>query len=389
MMIERQAKQKLKELAEGFPVVALIGPRQSGKTTLIKKAFPHKPYVLLEDPDTLSFAQKDTRGFLLQFPDGAIIDEAQKAPQLFSYLLGIVDARNIPGMFLLTGSQNFLLMEKISQSLSGRIALLKLLPFSYEELASCGIVYEGYEQYLLKGMYPRLYDMKITPRDFYAGYVQTYLERDVRNLKNIHNLSSFHTFLKMCAYRNGQLLNLSSLANDCGITHNTARAWLSILETSFIVFFLLPHHKNFNKRLVKMPKLYFVDQGLAAYLADIHDRQHLVNHPLKGSLFEGFVISELLKKRFNAGRESNLYFWRDKVGHEIDCLIDNGKDLVAIEFKSGRTITEDYFKNTRYWNSLTKNKYNKEFIVYGGQQQQKRQREHVIPWNKASTVGFL
>lgn len=385
-MIKRAAEYKLKMLAKGFPVIALIGPHQSGKTTLARKTFADKPYVLLEDPDTLAFAQQDTRGFLYQFPDGAIIDEAQKAPQIFSYLLGIVDARNVPGMFILTGSQNFLLTEKISQSLSGRIALLRLLPFSFSELSDAGIAYDDYEQYLLKGMYPRLYDMNITPADFYAGYVQTYLERDVRNLKNIHNLSAFHTFLKMCTYRNGQLINLSALANDCGITHNTANAWLSILEASFIVFLLRPHHKNFNKRLIKMPKLYFTDSGLASYLADIRDHRQLMNHPLKGGLFEGFIISELLKKRFNEGGENNLYFWRDKVGHEIDCLIDKGEDIEAVEIKSGLTVTEDYFKNMAYWKAISKNRYKKTFIVYGGQQEQKRQGLHVLPWKK---MGIL
>lgn len=381
-MIKRQAEHKLKTLAKGFPVIALIGPRQSGKTTLAKKAFPDKPYVLLEDPDTLSYAQKDTRGFLSQFPEGAIIDEAQNAPQLFSYLLGIVDSHNIPGMFVLTGSQNFLLMERISQSLSGRIALLKLLPFSYSELADADIVYDEYEHYLFKGMYPRLYDMNISARDFYSAYVQTYLERDVRKLKNIHDLSNFHTFLKMCAYRSGQLLNLSALANDCGITHNTAKAWLSILEASFVVFLLRPHHKNFNKRLIKMPKLYFTDPGLAAYLADIHDRVQMTNHPLKGGLFEGFIIAELLKKRFNEGEENNLYFWRDKLGHEIDCLIDEGEDLKAIEIKSGKTIADDYFKNIKYWNMITKNKYKKSFVIYGGRQEQRRTKLYVSPWSK-------
>ncbi|MBI4845979.1 MAG: ATP-binding protein [Candidatus Omnitrophica bacterium] len=385
-MIKRQAEHKLKTLAKGFPIVALIGPRQSGKTTLARKAFPDKPYTLLEDPDTLSFARKDARSFLSQFPNGAIIDEAQNAPQLFSYLLGIVDNKNIPGMFVLTGSQNFLLMEKISQSLSGRIALLKLLPFSYSELLDAGIAYDEYEQYLLKGMYPRIYHANILPRDFYSAYVQTYLERDVRNLKNIHNLSDFHTFLKMCAYRSGQLVNLSSLANDCGITHNTAKAWISILETSFIIFMLKPHHNNFNKRLIKMPKLYFSDPGLAAYLADIYDLSHMSNHPLKGGLFEGFIISDLLKGRFNLGEENNLYFWRDKTGHEIDCLIEEGMNLKAVEFKSGRTITDDYFKNIEYWNRISKNKYKKSFIIYGGRQEQRRAIGHVIPWKKMGNL---
>lgn len=384
-MIKRDAETKLKELAKGFPAVAVIGPRQSGKTTLVKKVFSKKPYVLLEDPEVRLFAEKDTRGFLAQFPNGAVFDEVQRVPELFSYLQGVIDAANKAGMFILTGSQNFLLMEKVTQSLAGRIALVKLMCFTMDELRASKISFETYEEYLFQGMYPRLYDMSITPQDFYAGYVQTYLERDLRLLQNVHNLSTFHTFLKMCANRIGQLINLSALANDCGITHNTAKAWLSVLETSFIVFLLRPHHKNFNKRLVKMPKLYFTDTGLAAHLADIQDARHLEHHPLKGPLFESFMISELLKKRFNQGRENNLYFWRDKVGNEIDCLVDRGQALVPVEIKSGRTVTEDYFKNILYWNNLSGNDPSDSLIVYGGDTEQKRSSGHVVSWKKIGT----
>ncbi len=383
-MIERTAHQKLSSLARSFPAVAVIGPRQSGKTTLVKTLFPKKPYVLLEEPDTRAFAIKDPRGFLAQFPDGAILDEVQRAPELFSYLQGILDKKNRPGLFILTGSQNFLLMESISQSLAGRIALLSLLPFSLEELRKAGIFFESFEDCLIRGFYPRIYDQKIKPGDLYSNYVQTYIERDVRLLKNVQDLSTFHSFLKLCSHRNGQLLNLSSLAADCGINHNTAKAWISLLEASYIIYLLRPHHKNFNKRLVKMPKLYFYDTGLAAYLADIQDKQHLSHHPLRGALFESFVISDLLKRRFNQGEGSNLYFWRDKLGHEIDCLLEQPDGPVLVEIKSGKTVADDFFEHLEYYQKLSGVSPRNSFIVYGGDQKQRRSVGQVIPWSYLS-----
>jgi predicted AAA+ superfamily ATPase len=388
-MIKRTAETKLKSLANFFPAVGVIGPRQSGKTTLVKKLFPQKPYVLLEDPDTRQSAIKDPRDFLSRFPDGAVLDEVQRAPELFSYLQGILDEKDKPGFFILTGSQNFLLMESITQSLAGRVALLSLLPLSLEELQDSGISFPSFEDYLIRGFYPRIYDKKVLPKDLYANYVRTYLERDVRLLKNIHDLTAFHTFLKLCAHRTGQLLNLSSLAMDCGITHNTAKAWLSLLETSYIVFFLRPHHKNFNKRLVKMPKMYFYDMGLAAYLAGIEDRQHLLHHPLRGAMFESFVVSDLLKARFNKGGEPDLYFWRDKNGHEIDCLVERSGGPVLIEIKSGRTVTEDFFNNLRYYQKLSGTGSADSYVIYGGDQEQKRSCAQVIPWNKLSAFAKI
>lgn len=386
-MIKRQAQKKLKSLAESFPSLAVIGPRQSGKTTLVKNLFPKKPYVLLEDPDTRAFAVRDPRGFLAQYPQGAVLDEIQRAPELFSYLQGILDEKNKPGLFILTGSQNFLLMENIPQSLAGRVALLSLLPFSLQELRAADIILPSFEDYLIRGFYPRIYDKNINPKDLYANYVQTYIERDIRQLKNIHDLTAFHNFLKFCAHRNGQLLNLSSLATDCGITHNTARAWLSLLETSYIIYFLRPHHRNFKKRLVKMPKLYFYDTGLAAYLADIEDKQHLLHHPLRGALFESFVITELLKARFNEGKQSNLYFWRDKSGHEIDCLIEESERLVPIEIKSGKTVAEDFFDNLQYYQNLSGVKPKDSFVVYGGGQAQPRSLGRVVPWDHLAALS--
>ena len=381
-MLKREAQNKLKSLAKSFPAVAVIGPRQSGKTTLVRTAFPKKPYILLEDPDIQNYATKDPRGFLSQYPNGAVLDEIQRVPHLFSYMQGILDKKNKPGLFILTGSQNFLLMENITQSLAGRIALLSLLPFSLTELQNAKIIFPSFEDYIIRGFYPRLYDQNIKPKDLYSNYIRTYIERDIRLLKNIQDLSTFHTFLKLCAHRIGQLLNLSAIANDCGITHNTAKAWLSLLETSYIIYFLRPHYKNYNKRLVKMPKLYFYDTGLAAHLADIENKQHLLHHALRGPLFESFVITDLLKNRFNQARESDLYFWRDKVGHEIDCLIDKPKESILIEIKSGKTVNDNYFDNLNYYKNLSQNNKQKSFIVYGGNQQQKRSDAEVVPWDQ-------
>ncbi|MFA4826247.1 MAG: ATP-binding protein [Methanoregula sp.] len=379
-MIKRDAEEKLRVLANGFPAVSVIGPRQSGKTTLVRSVFPDKPYVLLEDPDTRAFAEEDPRSFLAQFEKtGAVIDEVQRVPELFSYLQGILDRNGRPGQYILTGSQNFLLMESISQSLAGRVGIIRLLPLSMRELAREGFPVRPYEEYLFTGFFPRLYSTALQPEDFYPSYIQTYLERDLRQLKQVQNLSAFQTFMKMCAFRNGQIVNYSSLAQDCGITHNTAKEWLSLLETSCIIVLIRPHQKNFNKRLVKMPKLCFTDPGLAAHLAGIQSPEDLAYHPLKGGLFESLIITEFLKYRFNRGLEGNLYFWRDQHGHEVDCLIEQrGRVLIPIEIKSGRTANNDYFNNITYWNGLSGNTPDRSFVVYGGEQSQLRTAGHLV-----------
>lgn len=379
-MIKRSLSLKLTEMAKVFPAVGILGPRQSGKTTLAKAVFPKKPYVSLEEPNNRQFALKDPKGFLHNYPRGAIIDEIQRAPELFSYLQSILDEKNIPGMFILTGSQNFLLLENISQTLAGRIALLKLMPFSLEELGKAKITFKDYEQYLYTGSYPRIYDKHIEPQIWHSNYIQTYIERDLRMIKNIHDLSLFQTFLKMCAHQTGQLLNLSGLAVNCGITHNTAKAWLSILEASFIIFLLRPHYRNFKKRLVKMPKLYFYDTGLVCFLLEIHNIAQLNNHALKGGIFESMVISELIKYRYNTAKEPGFYFWRDKTGHEIDCLITEADNLIPIEIKSGRTATENYFKNIVYWNRIAKRADKRNIVIYGGSQEQTWQKGTITPW---------
>jgi len=365
-MIQRILKKKLLELSHVFPVVSVTGPRQSGKTTLVKATFPTYKYVTLEDPDINEVALKDPRKFLQNHKNGLIIDEAQRAPELFSYIQGIVDQSNKAGEFILTGSQNFLLLEKISQSLAGRVAILKLLPFSLEELRNAGFVEKDPDKLIFDGMYPRLYDKKIKPVDYYPYYIQTYVERDVKLIKNIVNQSAFIRFMKMCAGRAGQLLNVSELANSSGINHRTVNSWLSILQASYILYFLQPHHKNFNKRLVKMPKLYFYDTGLACSLLGIKKQEQLSLHFNYGSLFENFIINEFLKYALNKGEMAENYFWRDKSGNEIDLIVESGNLLVPIEIKSGKTFSNDFFKNLKYWNKLSGKKPADNFVIYGG-----------------------
>jgi len=387
MYIKREMENKLKPAAESFPVVAILGPRQSGKTTLARAVFPDKKYVSLEAPDTRSLAQEDPRGFLATYSGGAIIDEIQNVPELFSYIQVMVDERKINGDFILTGSQNFLLHERVSQSLAGRVSILSLLPLSIAELAAHDDLPEDYVPLMMKGLYPRVHkEDEIDDREWYRSYIQTYLERDVRSLKNVNDLGAFQTFVRVCAGRTGQLLNLSALANDCGITYNTAKSWLSVLEASFIVHLLRPHHRNFNKRLTKRPKLHFLDTGLACNLIGISTKEELEVSTLRGPLFESLIISELLKHSLNRGMAPNYYFWRDKLGHEVDCLIDAAGKLTPIEIKSGRTISKDYFKELKYWNDLAERPHEDSFVVYGGTEKQTRSAGKVLGWQDVLNV---
>lgn len=379
-MIPRDAEKTLHKLASEYPVVAITGPRQSGKTTIAHHAFNNKPYVSLEDPDERQFALDDPRGFLSRFPDGVVIDEAQHAPDLFSYLQGIVDQERRTGFFVLTGSQQFDLVAKITQSLAGRVGFLHLLPFSLNELQAARIDPNSVDELMYRGLYPPIYDRKISPTTWYGNYVLTYVERDVRQMLNIRNLGVFQKFSRMCAARTGQLLNLSALANDVGITHNTAGAWLSILEASYIVFLLQPHHKNFGKRLVKTSKIYFYDTGLAAYLLGIHNSGEMAIHSMRGPLFESWVISEILKGRYNLGITANLYFWRDSIGNEVDLIVERNEKLQPVEIKSGQTITSDSFAGLKKWLSLSGATSERPTLVYGGAKQQKRTNLNIIPW---------
>ncbi|MGD0466096.1 MAG: ATP-binding protein [Gammaproteobacteria bacterium] len=387
-IINRTLKNSLKQLATTYPIVALMGPRQSGKTTLAKLTFPNFKYVTLEDLDTRTYAQEDPRDFLLYYSNGAIIDEIQRVPTLFSYIQTHVDKTNKVGQFILTGSQNFLLLEKITQSLAGRVALLKLLPLDLNELQKADFALESIqlEKLLFKGFYPKIHASNLSSTIWYSNYIQTYLERDVRTIKNIHDLSQFQLFLKMCAHRAGQLLNLSELGNECGINHNTVQGWLSILEASFIVYRLCPYYVNFNKRLTKMPKLYFYDTGLLCNLLNIQEASQISVHSYKGMIFENFVITDLIKQQLHNNTIIPFYFWRDKLGNEIDCVIEKFNDLILIEIKSGKTIANDFFKGLRYWDKISDQKNYRKYLVYGGKENQKREIVNIIGWNNIVSI---
>lgn len=379
-MIPRQAAATLQKLAQGYPILAITGPRQSGKTTLAQATFPGKRYISLEDPDERLFADEDPRGFLARFPDGAILDEAQRCPALFSYLQTRVDAERRMGMFVLTGSQQFGLLSNITQTLAGRVGMVQLLPFSFSELRQAEVPVDGLDDLLWRGLYPPIYDRQLAPEHWFANYVMTYVERDVRQIVEVKNLSLFQRFLKMCAARCGQLLNLSSLATDCGISHATARNWLSVLEAGYIVFLLAPHHQNFGKRLVKTPKLYFHDTGLAAFLLGIRDPEHLSIHAARGALFETFIIGELLKNRFNQGLPSNIYFWRNNTGDEIDVIIEHGEKLLPVEIKSGQTFTSDFLAGIKKWVGYAGEFSLSPRLVYGGDESMTRSGVEVRSW---------
>lgn len=385
-MFDRHLASTLERLARSFPAVAVTGPRQSGKTTLVRQVFGKKPYVSLENPDERAFAEEDPKGFLGRFPDGAIFDEAQRWPNLFSWLQGLIDEDRRPGRFILTGSQQFGLLSQVTQSLAGRVGMTRLLPLSIDEWMDAGTVSPDLDQALLIGGYPVLHDQPVDPGDWFASYVMTYLERDVRQLINIKDMSSFQRFVRLCAGRTGQLLNLSALAGETGISHVTARSWLSVLETSDLVFQLPPYHKNFGKRLVKTPKLYFVDVGLACWLLGIHDAPTLRLHPLRGALFETLVITECLKARYNQGLPAELYFWRDNKGLEADLVFESAGRLQTLEIKSGQTVTADYVRAGQRSARFAGDQALEPWLVYGGNEAYRRSGVRVVPWGQMHSV---
>jgi len=383
-MIERTLKKKLLELKKQFPAIAILGPRQSGKTTLVKTTFLNYAYVNLEDFQQKEFASSDPKGFFERFlkkDQGIIIDEIQKVPSLLSFIQMEIDQNPIAGRFILTGSQNILLNQHISQTLAGRIALLTLLPFSIEELQKANVLCDSATEAVFKGFYPRLYDTNNMDVVVFAeSYVRTYVERDARDIKQITSLMEFQKFMKLCAGRVGQLLNLSSLANESGLSLVTIKSWLSILEASYILFFLQPYHENFNKRIVKMPKIYFYDTALACHLLRITSKEGLFDHYLRGALFESMIVSDLMKKRYNHGLPPNVYFWRDKLGNEIDCILDENGKKVPLEIKASSTINSDMFLGISYWSKLTKTPPEDGKIIYAGKEEQKRSQGHILPW---------
>ena len=381
-MITRDLTPKLKEAARTFPSITLTGPRQSGKTTLCRAIFHEHRYTTLESPDIRAFATEDPRGFLAQFPRGAIIDEVQRAPDLLSYLQGIIDDDPVPGRWILTGSQNLSLLESVRQSLAGRTAVYYLLPLTRAEVERFPRFPESLEETLFAGSFPRIFDYDLDPSDWIRSYVATYIERDVRTISNVGNLATFQRFVELCAGRTAQLLNFSSLAGDCGISQPSARAWLSILETGFLTFRLPAFHSNLRKRLVKMPKLHFYDTGLVCWLLGIRTPEQLRNHPLRGPIFETWVVSEIAKYRTNQGETGGLSFYRDRNGAEADLIIEHPSHIELVEAKSADTASSSLFDGInrvrRHFTDLPLPC--SAFVAYGGSQHQRRSRGSLIPW---------
>ena len=383
-MIPRHAASRLLRLLEGFPVVTVTGPRQSGKTTLVRGLLADKPYVSLEAPAQREFARAQPAEFLLQFPNGAVIDEAQNAPELFSQMQGVVDASGVMGQFVLTGSHNLSLLSGVTQSLAGRTALVELLPLSIAELRDAGLLGTDYASHLVKGFYPALYSRSLEPYEWLQAYLVTYAERDARQLAAIQDLGAFQRFLKLTAARTGQLLNMQSLAGDTGVSDKTTKHWLSILETCYLIHFVRPHFANFGKRLSKSPKLYMTDVGLAASLLGIRNAEQMQSHPLRGALFETMVVNEFLKNRCNTGVRDALYFWRDNIGTEVDLILERGSEIAAVEIKSGITVASDAFGNLRKWHKYATERGSFSAIypglVYGGEARFTREGVDVMPW---------
>jgi predicted AAA+ superfamily ATPase len=381
LMIARTMERHILERAKKIPVIAILGPRQSGKTTLAKKAFPKHTYISLEDLKNREFAQEDPYAFFQTYAheDGIILDEIQEVPSLLSYIQVKADSEQKAGYFILTGSQNFLVSEAINQTLAGRISIFTLLPLSINELKKAELLPVTIEELVFNGQYPRLYSFNLNPTDIYPDYIRTYIERDIRSIKNITDLSLFQKFIGLCAGRIGQLLNITSLANDAGISLATAKSWLSLLEASYIIFLLQPYHTNVGKRLVKTPKLYFYDSGVACSLLGIESCTQLSQHYLRGGLVETLLISELYKERYNKGLLPRYYFWRDKLGHEIDCLSVQANMQIPIEIKAGKTPSSDYFDGLAYWYDLHEQNPNG-VVLYAGQEDQQRSLGRLVSW---------
>ena len=377
-MIDRQIEKELTILKNEFPIIAILGPRQSGKTTLSKKVFKDYEYVSFEDYDVREFAENDPRGFLDRYKEKIIFDEIQRVPKIISYLQTHVDKLNKNGKIIITGSHNFLLMEQISQSLAGRVGITKLLPFSIKEIEQLNI---DKDDMIFKGFYPRIYDQEIRAGIFYKNYISTYIEKDIRQIKKITKLDVFIKFMKLLAGRTGQELNLSSLGEECGVSHNTILEWISVLEASFIIYRLKPYYKNYNKRLVKKPKLYFTDTGLVCGLLGITKKEELDYHFLKGGIFETFIINEILKANYNIGERFKIYYWRDNHKKEIDLIIDLGIRQFAIEIKSSATVNEKYFDGLKYWKEITNAKLEDLYLIYGGGENMKRNEMNVVSWD--------
>lgn len=384
MEIQRSLKKSVVQYAKMYPVIAITGPRQSGKTTFIRTCFPTYRYISLEDPTIREFAEKDPKHFLEEYHTFVILDEIQKAPLLFSYLQTKVDEDKIMGQFILSGSQNFLLMKNISQSLAGRVALFKMLPFDFEEMKSGDLLHEKYEVNIHRGFYPALYQRNIPSNVFYSNYLQTYVERDISDLLQIKDIKLFRSFVTQCATRSGQLLNLSSLAASCGISQPTAKSWLSVLESSYILFLLQPYHNNLTKRMTKTPKLYFYDTGLLCHLLKIKTPAAILNSSFKGALFENMIIAQYIKHAEHHYLFHDFWFWRDTEGHEVDLLWQEDETLNLVEIKAGKTIGSEMFQGLSYMERHVKEVIHSKTVVYGGDLKSKRHLGTVLPWKNCT-----
>jgi predicted AAA+ superfamily ATPase len=386
-MIKRDAASSVVRLAASYSLVTVTGPRQSGKSTLCRAVFPDKPYLSLEAPDVRQMAREDPRGFLARFPDGALLDEIQRVPELLSYIQGIVDASDRRGMYILTGSANLALVEGLNQSLAGRTALVTLLPFSLAELSATPFGALPLTEFLYRGFYPRIYDQNLNPTEALRFYTSTYVERDVRTLLNVRDLVSFENFVRLCAARSGQVLNLSNLAADCGITHNTARAWLSLLEAAYLVHRLPADSRNYTRRITKAPKLVFCDVGLMGYLLGIEHARQVQTHPLRGAMFETLVIGELLKMRLNAVRDPHLTHYRDSSGREIDVILQTPSGPLPIEIKSAMSVAADAFAGLDYYGGLLGRQ--RGVLVYGGDESYEHRGYQVLSFRHISRLAEL
>ncbi|MEO0459401.1 MAG: ATP-binding protein [Myxococcota bacterium] len=396
-MIPRIAAKRLQRSASEYPVVVLTGPRQSGKTTLCRRVFADYPYATLENPSLREYAVQDPVGFLRERSEGIVLDEVQRAPELLSYIQGIVDESPAPGRFILTGSENLAISDAVSQSLAGRAALHQLWPLSFEEIASSkdlqaqGQVPKSLHELLYTGSYPRIYDRGLDAHDWLGNYVATYVERDVRQVLNVSDLLPFQTFLRLCAGRTAQVLNLSQLGADAGVSHNTAKSWLSVLEATFVAQRLTPYARQLSKRLIKSPKLHFVDTGLVCFLLGIRSPSELETHPLRGAIFETWCVSEIQKYLLNRGDRSRLLFYRDQRGREVDLLLERGSRLVAAEAKSAATVKEEAFKGLFDLADIVEDTYPggiESYLLYGGNELQSRTRAAVVGWDRLHTIDW-
>ena len=384
--VKRTIESSIKYYAKKYPVLAVTGPRQSGKTTMLKTMFPKYTYISLENPDLREFATTDPNGFFKYYSGNLILDEIQQTPALFSYIQTLVDASGKMGQFILSGSQNFHLMQHITQSLAGRVALFKLLPFDFEELQQANLLTDNYEEILVKGSYPAIFDRALSSKVFYANYLQTYVEKDLKQLIDVRDLRQFRNFISLCAARSGQLVNLNSLGNECGISQPTAKAWLSVLESSYIVFLLQPYHVNFNKRIVKTPKLYFYDTGLLCHLLKITNPQSIQLHPLKGSLFENLIVAEAFKQNDHKYLHADFCFWRDASGNEVDLLVEHNDKLSIAEIKASSTIKNEHLKGLNYFGALEGSNVKSKNLIYTGALNQKRSQLNVVSWKETGAI---